>query len=83
MAKQRFQAPKETTTYELLGMRIQRVINHPRSQTAKSALLERSVNDSCEDWDQMLTEIAENENVTLTRHDNGNVYISWTVPNEN
>ena len=61
MAKQKSQAPKEPTSYELLGMRIQRVINNPRSQVAKSALLERSANDSPEDWDQMLAEIAEND----------------------
>ncbi len=82
MAKQKPQAPKEPTSYELLGMRIQRVINHPRSQIAKSALLERSANDSPEDWDQMLAEIAENDNVTLAHHDNGNVHIFWTVPKE-
>ncbi|MEO8640932.1 DUF1654 domain-containing protein [Pseudomonas sp.] len=82
MAKQKSQAPKEPTSYELLGMRIQRVINNPRAQTAKAALLERSANDSPEDWDQMLAEIGENDNVTLAHRDDGNVHIFWTVPKE-
>ena len=82
MAKQKHQAQKVTTPYELLGMRILRVINHPRSQTTKSVLLERSADDSSEDWDRMLAEIAENDNVTLVHHDDGNVHLSWTVPKE-
>lgn len=81
MAKAK-QASKPPTTYELLGARIQRVINHPRSQAAKSALLERAEGDSPEDWGQMLDEIAENDNVTLAHRDDGNVQIFWTVPKE-
>jgi len=82
MAKQKSQAPKESNSYELLGMRIQRVINNQRAQTARSALLERSANDAPEDWDQMLAEIAESNNVTLARRDDGNVHIFWAVPKE-
>ncbi len=82
MAKQKPQAPKHPTPYELLGMRIQRVINNPSSQVAKSALLERSANESPEDWDQMLAEIAENDNVSFAHRDDGNVQIFWTVPKE-
>ena len=82
MAKQKLLAQKVMTPYELLGMRILRVINHPRSQTAKCALLTRSTDDSREDWDRMLVEIAENDNVTLVQRDDGNVHLSWTVPKE-
>ncbi|KPG98373.1 hypothetical protein AEQ67_13560 [Pseudomonas sp. RIT-PI-q] len=76
------QAPKPLTPYELLGVRIHKIINNPRSQAAKSALLERSANDSPEDWDQMLAEIAENDNVTFAHRDDGHVHIFWTVPKE-
>lgn len=79
MAKQKLQAQKVITPYEFLGIRILRVINHPRSQMSKSVLLERSADDSSENWDRMLAEIAENDNVTLVYHDDGNVLLSWTA----
>ncbi|HEX8595378.1 MAG TPA: DUF1654 domain-containing protein [Pseudomonas sp.] len=75
-------ALKVPTSYELLGMRIQKSINNPRAQISKSALLERLPDDLAEDWAQMLDEIAENDNVTLAHRDDGNVHIFWTVPKE-
>ena len=81
MAKAK-QAPKPPTSYELLGMRIHKVINNPRSQASKSALIERAANDSPEDWDRILEEIAENDNVTIAHRDDGAVHIFWTVPKE-
>lgn len=81
MAKAK-QASKLPTSYEILGARIQRVINHPRSQTSKTAILERADGDLPEDWDRMLDEIAENDNVTVAHRDDGNVQIFWTVPKE-
>jgi hypothetical protein len=82
MAKQKTQASKQPSSYELLGQRIQRTINHPRSQQQKSALLERSANDDPADWDRVLDEIAENDNVTIAHCDDGNVQIFWTVSKE-
>jgi hypothetical protein len=80
MARQKSQAAKEPSSYELLGIRIQRSINSPKAQASKSAILERSPNDSPEDWDRLLEEIAENENVTIAHRDDGHVQLFWTVP---
>ena len=81
MAKAK-QAPKPPTSYELLGMRIHKIINTPRSQASKSALLERAANDSPEEWDRILEEIAENENVTIANRDDGLIQLLWTVTKE-
>jgi hypothetical protein len=75
-------APKPPSSYELLGLRIQRAINTPKAQTAKSVLLERSANDDESDWDRILDEIAENENVTIAHRDDGLIQLLWTVPKE-
>ncbi|VVP56778.1 DUF1654 domain-containing protein [Pseudomonas fluorescens] len=81
MAKAK-QAPKSPTSYELLGLRIHKIINSPGSQSSKSALLERAANDSPEDWDRILEEISENDNVTIAHRDDGAVQIFWTVPKD-
>ncbi|RON24430.1 hypothetical protein BK660_01800 [Pseudomonas brassicacearum] len=81
MAKAK-QAPNSPTSYELLSLRIHKIINTPHSQTSKSALLERAANDSPEDWDRILEEIAENDNVSIAHRDDGAVQIFWTVPKE-
>lgn len=82
MAKQKPQTPKEPTSYELLGMRVQRAINTPKAQTSKSVLLEPSANDDPADWDRILDEIAENDNVTIAYRDDGLIQLLWTVPKE-
>lgn len=82
MAKAKSINSTALTTYALLGMRIQATINSPRAQKAKSTLLERSPSDRPEDWDRLLDEISENDNVTIAHRDDGNVQIFWTVPKE-
>ncbi|WP_426154203.1 DUF1654 domain-containing protein [Pseudomonas sp. DC3000-4b1] len=69
----------QPTSYELLALRLQRAINNPLAQRAKSALLERLDGD-CEDaWAQVLEELGENDNVTVAYRDDGHVQIFWTV----
>ena len=68
--------------YERLGMRIQKIINSPTAQKSRSALIFRLADEMEDDWNQMLEEIAENDNVTLAYRDDGGVQIFWTVPKE-
>jgi len=63
-------------------MRLQRVINSPAAQHAKTALLERLESDPDEVWEQIMAELEETDNVTLAFRDDGNVQIFWTVPQE-
>lgn len=76
------ETPRPPTSYELLGMRLQRAINSPAAQKSKTALLERLPSDRAEDWDQILEELGDTDNVTLAYRDDGHVQVFWTVPKE-
>jgi hypothetical protein len=82
MAKAKTQAVKQLSSYEILGLRIQGAINTPKAQSSKSALLEPSPSDNSEDWDRILDEIAENENVTIAHRDDGLIQLFWVVPKD-
>lgn len=82
MAKKSASTARQLTSYELLAARLQRAINNPASQKAKAALLERLNGDSVADWDQVLAELSETDNVTLAHRDDGHVQIFWTVPDQ-
>ncbi|MHB2080681.1 DUF1654 domain-containing protein [Pseudomonas asiatica] len=70
------------SSYEQLGMRIQKIINSPTAQRSRAALIFRLEQEAPEDWETLLEEIAENDNVTLAHRDDGSVQIFWTVPKE-
>ena len=81
MAKGNSPTAAAPSTYELLGARVQRVINAPAAQKSRSAVLLRAVGDSPDDWSRILDEISENDNVTIAWRDDG-VQLFWTVPKE-
>lgn len=68
--------------YDRLATRIQKIINSPTAQKSRSALIFRLTDELEDDWNQLLQEIAENDNVTLAWRDDGGVQIFWTVPKE-
>ena len=70
------------SSYALLGIRIQKIINSPIAQRSRAALIFRLEHESPDDWETLLAEIAENDNVTLAHRDDGGVQIFWTVPKE-
>lgn len=70
------------SSYERLGVRIQKIINSPTAQKAKAALIFRLADEPQDEWERLLEEIAENDNVTLAYRDNGGVQIFWVVPKE-
>ena len=82
MAKAKPQEKPEPTSYELLAMRIQRTINATAAQTAKRAVIYKASDELSEDWDQLLMDIGEADNVTLAHRDDGGVLVSWVVPKE-
>ncbi|MBB3239229.1 hypothetical protein FHW68_000701 [Pseudomonas sp. Tn43] len=69
-------------TYERLGMRVQKIINSPTAQKAKAALIFRLPDESVDEWERLLEEIDENDNVTLAHRDDGGVQVFWVVPKE-
>lgn len=68
--------------YERLGMRVQKIINSPTAQKAKAALIFRLPDEPVDEWERLLEEIDENDNVTLAHRDDGGVQIFWVVPKE-
>lgn len=69
-------------TYARMGLRIQKIINSPTAQKAKAALIFRLPDEPVDEWEQLLEEIDENDNVTLAYRDDGGVQIFWVVPKE-
>jgi Protein of unknown function (DUF1654) len=69
-------------SYERLGLRVQKIINSPTAQKAKAALIFRLPDEPVDEWERLLEEIAENDNVTLAHRDDGGVQIFWVVPKE-
>ena len=82
MANKHSGATGTPSTYEQLGLRVQKVINSPTAQKSRSALIFRQPSESEADWEQLLEEIAENDNVTLAHRDDGGIHIFWVVPKE-
>jgi hypothetical protein len=70
------------SAYEQMAVRIQKIINAPPAQRTRSALLFRQPHESPEDWQQLLDEIAENDNVTLAWRDDGGIQLFWVVPSD-
>ena len=73
---------RQPDSYELLGMRLQRAINSPAAQRTKSVLLERMADDRADDWDRIMEELGDTDNLTLAHRDDGHVQVFWTVPKE-
>ncbi|WPP02407.1 DUF1654 domain-containing protein (plasmid) [Pseudomonas sp. HR96] len=75
-------SPPPLTSYALLGMRLQRAINSPGAQRSKAALLECLPGDLDEDWNEVLEQLGETDNVTVAHRDDGHLQIFWTVPDD-
>ena len=74
--------PDAPDAYERMGMRVQKIINSPTAQKAKAALIFRLPDEPMDEWERLLEEIDENDNVTLAYRDDGGVQIFWVVPKE-
>ena len=61
---------------------MQKIINSTNAQKAKAALIFRLPDEPETDWQRLLEEISENDNVTLAYRDDGGVQIFWVVPKE-
>lgn len=75
-------APASPDAFALMGIRVQKIINSPTAQKAKAALIFRLPDEPEAEWEQLLEEIDENDNVTLAYRDDGGVQIFWVVPKE-
>lgn len=76
------QAPRPLTPFEIMGARIQKIVNSPAAQSSRSVVLAKAENEAQEDWERFLDEVVENDNVTIAPREDGSVRLSWTVPKE-
>jgi hypothetical protein len=74
--------PTLPDAYERLAVRVQKIINSTQAQKSKAALIFRLPDEPEDEWQRLLEEIAENDNVTLAYRDDGGVQIFWVVPKE-
>ncbi|WP_339532387.1 DUF1654 domain-containing protein [Pseudomonas mucidolens] len=82
MAKPPSTAATPPDAYQRLAIRVQKIINSTNAQKAKAALIFRLPDEPVDEWERLLEEIAENDNVTLAYRDDGGVQIFWVVPKE-
>lgn len=85
MAKQKKSAPQERvkmSAVELLGLRVSAMINSPRSQERCSALIHRLDSDQDAEWDEVMSQIAEVDGVTMVFQDDGGVLLEWDAPTD-
>lgn len=73
-------AVRQPSSYELMGARIQKIINSPKAQQARDVTIHRSPDESEADWARFLEEVAESENVKVEHVDSDGVRLTWTVP---
>lgn len=71
--------PLAQTRRQVMRDRVQRTIASPTAQKEKSALLERMPGDDNADWEELLAELTEHDNLTIAHRDDGSVQIFWTV----
>jgi hypothetical protein len=81
-AKKEPASPTPPSPYELMGLRVQKIINSPAAQKAKEATIFRSPDEPEDGWCQLIQDIGENDNVTVEHQEDGSVFIYWTVPSE-
>ncbi|MNS59731.1 hypothetical protein D3C72_926960 [compost metagenome] len=72
--------PTPSNSFELLGLRIQKIISAPAAQKRKTAVICKGADECLEDWKRLLEEIAETEHVLVRREDDCVARISWDLP---
>ncbi|MNO55169.1 hypothetical protein D3C76_456550 [compost metagenome] len=82
MAKAKQQASALPTSLDILGRRIQKLINSPAAQKNRVAVICKAPEELQEDWDALVNAIEETDGVSLTFGDDGGVRVTWEKPLE-
>ncbi|WP_417585377.1 DUF1654 domain-containing protein [Pelagibacterium sp.] len=69
---------RQASSYGRLVRRINHLITTPRAQYERQANLTRQPDDRPEDWERLLEEIEQTDNVTMRRWPDGSVHVIWT-----
>ena len=79
MAKKRA-APEERqemSGMERLGLRVSSMINHPVAQAQRWVTIHRLETDGDREWEEVLSVIADTDELELTLNDDGSVTVRW------
>ena len=72
--------PTLPSSFELLSLRIQKILSGPSVQKRMSVVIRRTTDECPKDWTQLLEDIATTEYVTLNPENEDGVRISWRLP---
>ncbi|CRM61641.1 DUF1654 domain-containing protein [Pseudomonas sp. 35 E 8] len=67
----------EMAGMERLGLRVSSMINHPVAQAQRWVTIHRLDTDGDREWEEVLSVIAETEELELTLNDDGSVTVRW------
>lgn len=78
MAKKQAAAVRqEMSGIERLGLRVSSMINHPVAQAQRWVTIHRLDKDGEREWEEVLSVIAETDELELTLNDDGSVTVRW------
>ncbi|MBV7552048.1 MULTISPECIES: DUF1654 domain-containing protein [Pseudomonas] len=72
--------PTLPDSFELLGLRIQKIISAPTAQKRKTAVIRKTSDECPQDWKRLLEDIADTEDVTLSPEEDDAIRVSWRLP---
>lgn len=80
MAQPKSHTQSVLSSVEMLGARLQKVINSPSAQKNRSAVLYKSPEEMQEDWDQIIEAINDTDGVHVIFQEDGGAKVHWEVP---
>lgn len=70
-------AEKTFGSYELMVLRIQKIVNSHVAQKTRSAIVSKGIHELDEDWNQLLSDLEETDGVKVSLTENGAAKITW------
>ena len=70
-------AQQEMSGMERLALRVSSMINHPVAQTQRWVTIHRLDTDGDREWEEVLSVIADTDELELTLNDDGGVTVRW------
>lgn len=70
-------ARQQVSGIERLALRVSSMINHPVAQTQRWVTIHRLDTDGDREWEEVLSVIADTDELELTLNDDGSVTVRW------
>ncbi|MBW1249919.1 DUF1654 domain-containing protein [Pseudomonas tolaasii] len=70
-------ARQEMSGIERLALRVSSMINHPVAQAQRWVTIHRLDTDGDQEWEEVLSVIADTDELELTLNDDGSVTVRW------